>query len=194
MDARAPASSRDTAPAAALPTLLAVMFVNMVGFGIVVPLLPFYARSFQAPAWQMALIFSAYAAGAFFGEPFWGRISDRIGAQADPDQHGVRQLPVLSGAGLRAEHLRCVRRAADRRHGERQRLRHPGLHRRRDAGERTHRTHVDAGRGLQSRLHRRARARRIAGQSIRRTCRLPPAADRGGQSRRDFAPSASPCS
>src|SRR5437868_9816786 len=51
----------------ALPTLLAVMFVNMVGFGIVVPLLPFYARSFQAPAWQMALIFSAYAAGAFFG-------------------------------------------------------------------------------------------------------------------------------
>lgn len=63
----------------ALPTLLGVMFVNMVGFGIVVPLLPFYAKSFQAPAWQMALIFSAYAAGAFFGEPFWGRISDRLG-------------------------------------------------------------------------------------------------------------------
>ena len=63
----------------ALPTLLAVMFINMVGFGIVVPLLPFYARSFQAPAWQMALIFSAYAIGAFFGEPFWGRLSDRIG-------------------------------------------------------------------------------------------------------------------
>jgi len=55
------------------------MFVNMVGFGIVVPLLPFYAKSFQAPAWQMALIFSAYAAGAFFGEPFWGRMSDRLG-------------------------------------------------------------------------------------------------------------------
>src|SRR5580765_7255124 len=63
----------------ALPTLLAIMFVNMVGFGIVVPLLPFYARSFQASAWQMALIFSAYAMGAFFGEPFWGRMSDRIG-------------------------------------------------------------------------------------------------------------------
>lgn len=63
----------------ALPTLLGVMFVNMVGFGIVVPLLPFYAKSFEAPAWQMALIFSAYAAGAFFGEPFWGRMSDRLG-------------------------------------------------------------------------------------------------------------------
>ncbi len=104
--------SREQASAQALPTLLGVMFVNMVGFGIVVPLLPFYAKSFQAPAWQMALIFSAYAMGAFFGEPFWGADVGPAGAQADPDQHGVRQLPVLSGAGLRAEHLGRVRGAA----------------------------------------------------------------------------------
>jgi MFS family permease len=63
----------------ALPTLLAVMFINLLGFGIIVPLLPFYAKSFQAPAWQIALVFSAYSVGAFFGEPFWGRLSDRIG-------------------------------------------------------------------------------------------------------------------
>jgi MFS family permease len=80
MDATLPPPvTRDEAPPAALPTLLAVMFVNMVGFGIVVPLLPFYADSFHAPTWEMALIFSAYAMGAFFGEPFWGRISDRLG-------------------------------------------------------------------------------------------------------------------
>lgn len=72
-------NKQDAQTARALPTLLGVMFVNLVGFGIVVPLLPFYAKSFQAPAWQMALIFSAYAAGAFFGEPFWGRMSDRLG-------------------------------------------------------------------------------------------------------------------
>lgn len=77
MDARTPIRQEDAS--AALPTLLGVMFVNLVGFGIVVPLLPFYAQSFHAPAWQMALIFSAYAAGAFFGEPFWGRMSDRLG-------------------------------------------------------------------------------------------------------------------
>ncbi|HEY5336725.1 MAG TPA: MFS transporter [Rhizomicrobium sp.] len=64
---------------AALYTLLSVMFINLLGFGIVVPLLPFYAKSFNAPPWQIALIFSAYAIGAFFGEPFWGRLSDRIG-------------------------------------------------------------------------------------------------------------------
>ncbi|MEI9992789.1 MAG: MFS transporter [Rhizomicrobium sp.] len=64
---------------AALPTLLSVMFINLLGFGIIVPLLPFYAKSFQASTWQVALIFSAYAIGAFFGEPFWGRLSDTIG-------------------------------------------------------------------------------------------------------------------
>jgi MFS family permease len=72
-------SSDESVSAAALPTLLSVMFINLLGFGIIVPLLPFYAKSFQAPAWQVALIFSAYAMGAFFGEPFWGRISDATG-------------------------------------------------------------------------------------------------------------------
>jgi len=64
---------------AALAALLTVMMLNMLGFGVIVPLLPFYARSFHASGWQIALMFSAYAAGAFFGEPFWGRLSDRIG-------------------------------------------------------------------------------------------------------------------
>jgi MFS family permease len=65
--------------AAALYTLLSVMFINMLGFGIVVPLLPFYGSSFHAAPWQIALIFSAYAMGSFWGEPFWGRLSDQIG-------------------------------------------------------------------------------------------------------------------
>jgi len=76
----------DTAPqrasppsSMAAPSLIAVIFINMLGFGIIVPLLPFYAKSFDAPPWQIALIFSAYSVGAFFGEPFWGRLSDKYG-------------------------------------------------------------------------------------------------------------------
>ncbi len=65
---------------AALATLLMVMVINMLGFGVIVPLLPFYARSFHAPAWQIGLLFSAYSAGSFFGEPFWGRLSTVSGA------------------------------------------------------------------------------------------------------------------
>jgi DHA1 family tetracycline resistance protein-like MFS transporter len=65
--------------AAAFYTLLSVMFLNMLGFGIIVPLLPFYGESFHAEPWQVMLIFSAYSMGSFFGEPFWGRLSDRVG-------------------------------------------------------------------------------------------------------------------
>ena len=74
--APAPGAGRS---AAALYTLMSVMFINIMGFGIVVPLLPFYAQSFHAQPWQIALIFSAYSLGSFFGEPFWGRLSDRVG-------------------------------------------------------------------------------------------------------------------
>ena len=63
----------------AAPSLIAVIFINMLGFGIIVPLLPFYAKSMNAAPWQISLIFSAYAMGGFFGEPFWGRLSDRYG-------------------------------------------------------------------------------------------------------------------
>jgi MFS family permease len=59
--------------------LVAVVFLNLLGFGIIVPLLPFYAQSFNAEPWEIALIFSAFALGGFFGEPFWGKLSDRYG-------------------------------------------------------------------------------------------------------------------
>jgi len=75
-EAPIPAARR---PAWAMYTLLSVMFINIVGFGIVVPLLPFYGASFRAAPWQIALVFSAYPIGSFFGEPFWGRLSDRVG-------------------------------------------------------------------------------------------------------------------
>ena len=63
----------------ALAVLFATVFINLVGFGLVVPLLPFFAQSLQAEAWQITLMFSAYSLGQFFAEPFWGRLSDRIG-------------------------------------------------------------------------------------------------------------------
>ncbi len=67
------------APQRAALTLVSVILINMLGFGIIVPLLPFYAKSFHTPSWAIALVFSAYSVGAFFGEPFWGRMSDRFG-------------------------------------------------------------------------------------------------------------------
>ena len=68
-----------TPPPWAALSLIGLIFLNMLGFGIIVPLLPFYAKSFDAPAWLIALIFSAFSIGSFFGEPFWGRLSDKYG-------------------------------------------------------------------------------------------------------------------
>jgi DHA1 family tetracycline resistance protein-like MFS transporter len=73
-DTAAPAHSHR-----ALYVLLLVVFINMVGFGLVIPLLPFYAQSLKAQPWQITALFSAYSLGQFFAEPFWGRLSDRIG-------------------------------------------------------------------------------------------------------------------
>jgi MFS family permease len=59
--------------------LLLVVFVNLVGFGILMPILPFYAQAFHAPAWQVTWMFTAFSIGNFFAEPVWGRLSDRVG-------------------------------------------------------------------------------------------------------------------
>ena len=59
--------------------LLVVVFVNLVGFGVLMPILPFYAEAFHAPVWQVTWMFTAFSVGNFFAEPFWGRLSDRIG-------------------------------------------------------------------------------------------------------------------
>lgn len=72
-----PAAGRPQTPA--LVVLFSVVFINLVGFGLVVPLLPFFAATLDAAPWQITLMFSAYSLGQFFAEPFWGRLSDRIG-------------------------------------------------------------------------------------------------------------------
>jgi MFS transporter, DHA1 family, tetracycline resistance protein len=79
MTAEPDASTGGGQSAVALYTLLSVMFINMLGFGVIVPFLPFYAASFHAAPWQIGLVFSAYSIGSFVGEPFWGRLSDRVG-------------------------------------------------------------------------------------------------------------------
>lgn len=56
-----------------------IVFIDLVGFGIVIPILPYYAQSYGASAWQLGLLMTAYSAMQFLISPFWGRLSDRIG-------------------------------------------------------------------------------------------------------------------
>jgi MFS family permease len=64
------------------PSLLVIfltVFLDLVGFGVVLPLLPLYSEQFGAKGWQIGLIMAAYSAMQFLFAPAWGRLSDRIG-------------------------------------------------------------------------------------------------------------------
>lgn len=53
--------------------------VDLLGFGIVIPLLPLYAERFGAGATTIGLLFASYSLGQFVFSPIWGRVSDRVG-------------------------------------------------------------------------------------------------------------------
>ena len=63
----------------ALPILFAVMFLVMAGFGIIIPVLPFYAEEIGASPTQLGLLMAVYSLTQLIFAPMWGRVSDRIG-------------------------------------------------------------------------------------------------------------------
>jgi MFS family permease len=57
------------------------VFIDLLGFGMVLPLLPIYAKSFgvKEAGWEIGLLMSSFSAMTFIFAPLWGRASDRIG-------------------------------------------------------------------------------------------------------------------
>ncbi|MCS7229432.1 MAG: MFS transporter [Candidatus Kryptonium sp.] len=55
------------------------VLIDLIGFGIVIPLLPFYALNFGAKSHQIGLLVSTFSLMQFIFNPIWGRISDKIG-------------------------------------------------------------------------------------------------------------------
>lgn len=56
-----------------------IVFVDLLGFGIMIPMLPFYARSFGASAFEVGLLMFSYSAVQVFMAPVWGYLSDIYG-------------------------------------------------------------------------------------------------------------------
>lgn len=61
--------------------LFLTVFIDLLGFGIVLPLLPIYADQFtvDSSGWVIAVLMSSFSAMQFLFAPVWGRLSDRIG-------------------------------------------------------------------------------------------------------------------
>ncbi len=75
-----------SSPRAALLIVFLVVFIDLFGFGIVLPLLPRYAKEFipggESGRWTgpiQGALMASFSAMQFFFAPLWGRISDRVG-------------------------------------------------------------------------------------------------------------------
>jgi MFS family permease len=62
-----------------MPVLFMAVLVDMLGFGIVIPVLPFYALELGATPVQVTLLIASFSAMQMAATPVWGRVSDRRG-------------------------------------------------------------------------------------------------------------------
>jgi multidrug resistance protein len=62
-----------------LGVIFLTVLIDLIGFGIVIPLLPFYALNYGANSSQVGFLVSSFSLMQFIFNPIWGRISDRVG-------------------------------------------------------------------------------------------------------------------
>lgn len=62
-----------------LVILFLTVFIDLLGFGMVLPLLPYYAVDLHADAFQVGLLLTVYSLMQMIFSPIWGGLSDRIG-------------------------------------------------------------------------------------------------------------------
>ncbi|MEX1118568.1 MAG: MFS transporter [Terrimicrobiaceae bacterium] len=60
-------------------TIFLTVFIDILGFGIVIPVLPLYAEHFGATALQIGVLVGVFSLMQFLFAPLWGKLSDRIG-------------------------------------------------------------------------------------------------------------------
>src|SRR3954470_17426231 len=74
-----PVAAPPAPPKGALQTIFLIVLADLLGFGVIIPLLPFYARKYAASDFEVGLLFSIYSACQLIASPILGLISDRFG-------------------------------------------------------------------------------------------------------------------
>lgn len=59
--------------------LFFIVLIDLVGFGMIIPLLPYYGLHFQATPFEVTCLMACYSLAQFFSSPLLGRLSDRVG-------------------------------------------------------------------------------------------------------------------
>ena len=91
-----PSPERPAGHARALATVWFTLFLDLVSFGLILPVLPFYASAFGASPWMVTLLSTVFSLAQFVMSPVLGRLSDR---------HGRRRIMLLSIGGSAAAQL-----------------------------------------------------------------------------------------
>lgn len=60
-------------------SIILIVFIDLLGFSLIIPLLPYYAKTFNASATVIGLLLASYAAAQLIGAPLLGRASDKYG-------------------------------------------------------------------------------------------------------------------
>lgn len=63
----------------ALLPIFFTVFIDLVGFGLVIPVMPTYAQQLHADGFTVGLLIASYSLMQFLLMPFWGRLSDHVG-------------------------------------------------------------------------------------------------------------------
>lgn len=91
-------------PAARL-TIFLIVFVDLLGFGIMIPMLPFFARSLGATPTEIGALMFVYSFMQIFLSPVWGSLSDRFGRRPILLLTILGQCGAFLWAGLSASYL-----------------------------------------------------------------------------------------
>jgi MFS transporter, DHA1 family, tetracycline resistance protein len=62
-----------------LASILSIVFIDLIGFGMIIPILPLYAQRFQATEWEIGILLASYSLMQFLASPVLGWFSDRYG-------------------------------------------------------------------------------------------------------------------
>ena len=85
------------------PSVLVIfltVFIDLIGFGIIVPFIPSFSEHLGASGVVIGAIFACFSAMQFIFAPIWGRLSDR---------HGRRPILLISTAGAAASYMLFAR-------------------------------------------------------------------------------------
>src|SRR5271154_722158 len=83
-------SEGDAPPKGALKIIFFIVLLDLLGFGIIIPLLPLYAKAYNATPVEIGILFSVYSVCQFIASPILGAFSDK---------HGRRGVLVYSQLG-----------------------------------------------------------------------------------------------